>query len=147
MTKRLRATNPSIIYLMAFSLIIALIVPDEGSANCRLPDDANISLDELDLYSAIAKASYDPLATDKLVRCDMSKIAEFEIARLSRDDFDGIASTHARRNGDDSDDWISIEWHDEGVISYASCGKKQIRIGVIQLRSWNQTMMADSSAW
>ena len=63
----------------------------------------------------------------------MSKIAEFEIARLSRDDFDGIASTHARRNGDDSDDWISIECHDEGVISYASCGKKQIRIGVIPI--------------
>ena len=41
--------------------------------------------------------------------------------------------THVRRNGDDSDDWISIEWHDDGTISYASCGRKEIRIGVIPI--------------
>ena len=134
MTKRLRATNPSVICLMAFWLIIAWIVPDEGSAYCKLPDDANTSLDELDLYAAIAQASYDPLATDTLVRCDSSEISEFSIARLSEDDLAGIARTHARRrNGDDSDDRISIEWHDDGVISYASCGKEIIRLGVIPI--------------
>ena len=85
MTKRLRATNPSIICLMAFWLITAWIVPDEGSAYCQLPDDANTSLNELELYAAIAEASYDPRAIDT-VRCDGSEIAEFAIARISKDD-------------------------------------------------------------
>ncbi len=116
---------------IAFGLIANWSFAEHDPAYCRLPGESTVTLFELHLYASIAESAYTYRSpVNMLFDCFDSPVIRFAIADLSEDDLKGIASEHIRRSGDEDGSWIAIEWNNDGVLPYASCGPKHVQIGI-----------------